>query len=409
MSVRQTVLIALLTAAISGCASSGYKSASGTDIDPKVYAQAQQRVIDEKIPDPLKDEFIAWYSEGPQNSVLHSMRAGLYAMRLGYYDIAKNCFDSAIRDVQALQAGSDQAKRSENKFVAEKEKWFKGESYERSALYFYRGLLYLKDQDYGNAAACFKRSELEDITGDDEPGFQGDWYSDELALALASYLNGYLGDSDAALKRAATYKSIQGKVPPPTPMTNTLVVVEVGTGPIKYAAGHYHEQLRFREDPPATVGVRADLPYQQTLVSAAAENIYFQATTRGTRQVDYILKGKANFKEGTTVATAALATAAIATTDVDKSGITSGALALAAIGTAITSALITPEADIRSWDNLPHSVYLLNLNIPDNIQAIAISGLDANGKITVQTTVPLIACNNGKAKPFKIGFIYLNN
>jgi hypothetical protein len=409
MSVRQTLLIALLTAAISGCATSGHKSASGTDIDPQVYAREQQRVIDEKIPEPLKDEFIALYSEGPQNSVLHSMRAGLHAMRLGYYNIARKCFDSAIRDVEALQAGADQAKRSASKFVADKEKWFKGESYERSALYFYRGLLYLKDQDYGNAAACFKRSELEDITGNDEPGFQGDWYSDELGLALASYLNGYPGDADVALKRAATYQSIQGQVPPPSPLTNTLIVVEIGTGPLKYSAGRYHEQLRFREEAPATVSVRADLPNQQTLTTAAAENIYFQATTRGTRQVDYILKGKANFKEGSQVATAALAVGAIAASDVDKSGITSGALALAAIGTAITSALTTPEADTRSWDNLPHSLYLLNLNLSPNIQGVAISGLDAGGKVTQQAGVPLVTCNNGRAKPFKIGFLYLNN
>ncbi|MDR1191104.1 MAG: hypothetical protein LBK60_05475 [Verrucomicrobiales bacterium] len=395
---------------LSACATSGYKSASGTDIDAKVYTDAQRRVVDEKIPEPLRADFTALYSEGQQNSVLHSMHGGLTALRMGEYGIAKRLFDGAIRDVEALQAGSAQARRAAGNFVGDREKWFKGESYERSALYFYRGLLYLQDHDYGNAAACFKRSELEDITGDDAPGFSGDWYSDELGLALASWFNGYPADADAALRRAAKYQSIQGQVPPPTARTNTLLVVEVGIGPIKYAAGRYREQLRFHEDTPATVSVRAEPPGASSL-SAAAENLYFQATTRGTRQVDYILNGKANFKEGTGVAAAALALGAVAVADSqrgrrhnDTAGLASGALALAAIGAAITSSLTTPEADTRAWNNLPHSIFLLNLTLPASTVSVTVSGLDAGGRVTQSIAVPL---NNGK--PLRIGYVYLNN
>jgi tetratricopeptide (TPR) repeat protein len=403
-------LCALVLIAFSGCASSGYKSASGTDIDAQVYADAQRRVVDEKIPEPLRAEFTALYSEGQQNSVLHSMRAGLTALRLGEYGIARRLFDGAIRDVEALQAGAAQAERAASKFVGDREKWFKGESYERSALYFYRGLLYLRDGDFGNAAACFKRSELEDITGDDAPGFSGDWYSDELGLALASYWNGYPADADAALRRAATYHSIQGKVPPPTPLTNTLLVVEVGAGPIKYAAGRYHEQLRFREEPPATVTVSAAPPGRSSQ-SAAAENLYFQATTRGARQVDYILDGKANFKEGAGVAAVALGVGAIAVADshADRSGIASGALALAAVGAAITSALTTPEADIRSWDNLPHSIFLLNLALPAGATGVTVSGLDAQGRATASAAVSLNTVTVSGGKKFNLGFARFSN
>jgi hypothetical protein len=411
MKQRPGASLLLITLLLASCATGGRKSASGTDIDPQVYAQAQQRVADEKIPAPLAAEFTALYSEGKQNSVLHSMRAGLAALRLGYYDLAKRCLDSAIRDVEALQDGASQARRAAGKFVGDKEKWFKGESYERSALYFYRGALYLRDGDFGNAAACFKRSELEDITGDDEPGFSGDWYSDELALALASYQNGYPADAHAALKRAATFHSIQGNVPPPTPLTNTLIIIEAGVGPLKYAAGQYREQLRFRETPPATATVRATPPGPGSQ-SAAAENLYFQATTRGTRQVDYILNGKASFKQGTGIAAIALGASAIAVADshADRSGIAAGALALAAIGAAVTSALTTPEADTRAWDNLPHSIFLLNLALPASAASVTVTALDTGGRVTQTAAVPLtpVTGRDGK-KTFNIAFLHLNN
>lgn len=394
-------LLPVLALCLHGCAS-GPRSASGTDIDPAALVSARQLVEQKQIPAPLQPEFIALYSEGRQNSVLHAMRAGLQALRLGYYDLAKETFDQAIREVQSLQEGADQAKRSKSKFVAETEKWFKGESYERSALYFYRGTLYLRDADYGNAAACFKRSELEDITGDDAPDFKGDWYSDELGLALASYLNGFPEDAATALQRADTYKSKQGVVPLPDATTNTLIVVEVGNGPFKYRGGKYGEQLHYSEDPPAITHLSVSAGSIAT-ESAAAENLYFQATTRGTRQVDYILGDKASFKEDTGNAALGLAAGAVVASQVDNTGISSAILGLAALGTAITSATTTPQADIRSWENLPHSIYLINLNLPPEVQTVTVSGLDASGSTVRQLTVSLVS-DKVNAKGFRMAF-----
>ena len=386
---------------LTSCASNSPRSASGTDIPPAAIAGAQQQVEQRQIPEPLKPEFIALYSEGRQNSVLHAMRAGLAALRLGRHDLAKETFDQAISEVEAMQEGAKQAERAKSKFVAEKEKWFKGESYERSALYFYRGLLYLEDQDYGNAAACFKRSQIEDITGDDAKDFAGDWYSDELGLALASYLNGFPDDATVALQRAEKFPSKQGNVPPPNTTTNTLIVVEVGQGPFKYRGGKYHEQLRFQEYPPVIRQIRASSP--PPLISAAAENLYFQATTRGTRTIDCILGDKASFKEDTANATVGLAAGAIAASQLDNSGISAGVLGLAALGTAIFSATANAEADARSWNNLPHSIYLLNLNLPPESTSVSIEGLDAAGTVVNQLTIPLVSTRMND-KPFRIAF-----
>jgi hypothetical protein len=343
-----------------------------------VLLEAENRVNLENVPEPLKPYYVALYSEGKQNLVLHAMRGGLAAMRLGYDDRAKELFDQAIEEVESMQEGARQAERAKSKFVAEREKWFKGESYERAALYFYRGLLYLKDQDFGNAAACFKRSEIEDITGDDAKDFSGDWGSDELGLALASYKDGEDGDAEAALKRREGFHSLQGEVPVPTRKTNLLVVVEVGEAPMKYRAGQYKEQLKFNEQPSNIKMIRAS--FDDTKVgSAAAENLYVQATTRGKRQLDYILGDKASFKEDTKNAGVGLAAGAVAASQVDHSGIASGVLALASLGTFLASGATKAEADIREWNNLPDCIYMLNLEVPEGVDTIDLAGLDKDG------------------------------
>ncbi len=404
--VRLPVFLALpaLALLITGCATTGPVSASGTPVRPEKLKEAQRLVEEQGIPNELRPCYIALYSEGSQNAVLHAMRGGLAAMRLKRFDLAKQLFDRAIAGVEALQEGADQAERAKSKFVKEQEKWFKGESYERAALFLYRGLLYLHDGDFGNAAACFKRSQLQDIKGEDMKDFEADWGSSELGLALASYK---LNDSEAAqaaLTRAALFPSRQGDVPPPTPDTNLLIVVEVGEGPVKYRSGQHGEQLRFAETPSAIREIEFGFPGSPSFRSAAAENLCVQATTRGTRQVDYILHGKAAFKEGTGAAALGLGTAAIATSQSDKNGIASGVLGLLALGSAIASATTEPAADIRSWDNLPHSIYLLNLTVPKGQDVVELSAVSNAGAKISSLTVPLPPAGTPE-KPLQVIFV----
>jgi tetratricopeptide (TPR) repeat protein len=362
------------------------RSASGTKIDSTLLLSAEQTVTQRNIPPELREEFIALYSQGRQNSVLHAIRAGLSALRIERYDLARETFDQAIREVEALQEGSAQAERAKSRFVAEREKWFKGESHERAALYFYRGLLYLRDEDFGNAAACFKRSQIQDITGEDAPDFSGDWLSSEIGLALASYRNGFPADALAARQRAERFPNRPHSVSWPTPETNTLLVVEVGRGPFKYRGGRQGEQLRYSESTTQVARIRVTAPAIQE-ESGATENLFFQATTRGNRQIDFILDGKASFKEDTGTASVGLAAAALAASQTERSGIAAGVLSLAALGTALASASSDPSADTRNWDNLPHSIYLLNLNLPNPPPALQMEALDAAGNVLNTSTV----------------------
>jgi len=358
------------------CASSGVVSASGTPVSQKALADAEARVTQENIRPELRPYYIALYSEGRQNSVLHAMEGGLQAMRLGDYGIAAQLWDQAIREVEAMQYGEKQAKRAQSKFVGEEEKWFKGEPYERSSLYFYRGLLYLNAGDFDNACACFKRSQIEDITADDKAGFAGDWQSDELALALASYWANRPADAQAALQRIKSFASYKPGIKEHDPSNNLLVFIGVGDAVMKVREGRMGEKLAFREHPTAMQFAEAEIG-DTRMVTPVAEDLFFQATTRGGRKIDSILKGKAQFKEGAGIAAVGLGAGAIAAADVDKSGYTSLGLAVAAIGAAALSAATDPEADVRTWSNLPHSIFLLPLTVTPGTN-VKITALGAN-------------------------------
>ena len=367
------VLLPLLSAA---CATTNRPlSASGKPISPEAISNAVRTVEEQQIPESIRQPFVAMYAEGRENQALYAMRAGLAAMYIGDFPLAARTLDMATADVDSLMAGEKEAQRASGKFVKEQEKWFKGENYERSALFFFRGLLYLATNDFGNAAACFKRAQLYDITGDDAPGFAGDWYSCEWTLAFAAYKQGFPEEAKQAMERAAKFSTRQGDVPPPEPNQNVLVVVLTGGGPIKTRAGKYGERLVYVEGPNPVTEVEIREGSRVLARSAAAESLYVQASTRGTRQVDYLLAGKANFKQGTAVAAAALGAGAVIASQQHNGGTAAGILAGLALVSALVSSATTPEADIRTWNNLPHSIFLIGLTLPPGEQKLEVRGI----------------------------------
>lgn len=390
---RAHVALVFLILLFGGCAS-GPQNASGGVIKPEAIQLAHQLVAQRQIPPEIRTEFFSLYAEGRQNSVLHAMRAGLAALRIQRRDLAKEVWDQAIREVEEMQYGQAQAERAKSKFVGEREKWFKGEPYERSALYLYRGLLYLEDQDFGNAAACFKRAQVMDITADDASDFSGDWISAEAALILASYRQNDLQTVEQSLQRIRSYHEFKGSFSLPTATTNAVLIVEMGRGPIKWGDGKFGELLRFKEAPLSVQKMKlSSLSEEQEVVR---EKIYFQASTRGGRLIDAVLDDKASFKEDTQNATLGLAGGAVVASQAEQSGIAAGVLGLAAVGTGIFSAVTSPQADLRSWENLPHSLYLLFLTVPPEGVKGEWRALDAEGKEIIKKSFEVPFSNSSK-------------
>ena len=73
-------------------------------------------------------------------------------------------------------------------------KHFKGEPYERAMSYYYRGLLYMLEEDYENARACFKAGIIQDAFAEENQN-RCDF---ALLLFLEAFCSLKLGDQELA-------------------------------------------------------------------------------------------------------------------------------------------------------------------------------------------------------------------
>ena len=336
----------------------------------------------------------------PRDKVLWQYRTAAAAMRRGQFAEAKSLLDDALLTLQGIYGKDVEARKSRGYFNKESRKTFIGEPYERSMAYFYRGVLYWMDGELDNARACFRSAEFEDSDAE-KSEFKGDWVLPDYLDGLATLKLG--GDGSDAFNRAkASAKNIN--LPEYQPQANVLIITEFGPGPIKYSTGEYHQELRFRARSSPIIAARIktdniDLPV------APCDNLVYQATTRGGRVMDHVLANKAVFKSTTdTLGTAAIVSGAI------LAGAGSGShsatdeigfgLLLAGLASKLISSAATPEADIRSWDNLPHFISYAAITLPPGEHKMTVEFESAGGVIsqnlTKEVTINIAATDKDK-------------
>ena len=338
-------------------------------------------------------------AEGPpRDKVLWQYRTAAAAMRQGQYDVAKPLFDDALLTLQGIYGNDPEARKARGYFSAEAKKNFIGEPYERSLAYFYRGVIYWMDGELDNARACFKSAEFEDSDAENKE-YAGDWVLPDYLDGLATAKLG--GDGSDALKRAqANARNIT--VPPYNLNANVLFVVEFGPGPLKYASGQYGEELRFRTRPSPVLSARIQTT-GVNLTVAPTDDVNFQATTRGGRVMDHVLANKAVFK-GTTSAVGDVALIGGLTTAAASGNHTTQAvglgIALAGLISKGISAATTPEADTRTWDNLPQFISFATATLSPGPHVVRVEFLDAAGKPVENLTkiINLEIPNDGRNK-----------
>ena len=287
-----------------------------------------------------------------RDQVLWSYRNAALAMRAGRFDQAKTELEEALSRLGGIYGPDKAAASARSLFNEEAKKNFIGEPYERVMAYYYRAILYWMDGEPDNARACFRTGQLLDSDAENKT-YAGDY-------ALLDYLDGFAcvklaADGSDAFARAQSHTR-STPLPPYSPRANVLFFVEFGNGPLKYAAGQYREQLRFREGNSSVKSAVIKVG-GQTLPAPAYDDLYFQASTRGGRVMDHILAGKAQFKAGANsigdvaiISGAVLASHQKRRSNADEIG---AGLLLFGLASKLVSAATTPTADTRCWENLP--------------------------------------------------------
>lgn len=317
-------------------------------------------------------------TQGERNAVLNHMRSGLAAMELGAYEAAERSFDRALLGIETIYAENPDAEAARSLWIKENRKDFKGEPYERAMAYYYRGLLYLREGDYENARASFRGGMLQDTLAEDET------YSQD--FGLLAFLDGWAshcnGDFDLAEESFAEAREHVPWLARPGASVNLLLLAETGRGPRKIATGEYLELLTFARGAGFGDTQARFLVGNEAVPAELAEDLFFQATTRGGRQVDHVLDGKASFKSGTDTVGDVMLAAGVAAAHTGASyGNEDAALAGAviALGGLVAKGIagaMRPEADTRTWDNLPDRVHLAVAQSPAGRDSIKVQFLD---------------------------------
>ncbi len=251
-------------------------------------------------------------------------------------------------------------------FGGEIKKVYKGEPYERSSLYAILALLFLNEGDVDNALACCKSGLLHDADS------SGEVHSSDHALLyfLASRCHQIRGDAeDAERMRNAAVRALgirsQGESDSgglPDTDGNVLLVFWVGTGPSLLPGGEYNEKrmiLPGRSTVDALAVVRDDIV--SDLCCGYIGDVSYQATTRGGRVMDNVLRDQAALKGGTQTAGNILLGAGVAAAAVNPY------VGLGVIGAGLlahgVSYAMNPVADVRHWKNLPDRFVLASMRL----------------------------------------------
>jgi tetratricopeptide (TPR) repeat protein len=359
--VLRLAAVALALAALSQGASAGFFSSSNEESSSQVLAEATRYASTQEA--WARPFAYALYRDGEWGAVLNFQRLGVAAMQINRPDVARKAFDQAIQRVEAIYADDPNAARARSVFNAEKVKDFKGEPYERAMLYYYRGLLYLHDGDYQNARASFLAADRHvSLSSAESTAFKSDF-------GLMKYLAGWASACDDDGPRSAALVSEARGADPliarlQEALPSALVLVDSGPAPVKWGGGTQHEVLKFRagtgDDPDLALVLGGERSSQWSVVGDLAH----QATTRGGREIDGIMAGKAKFKDNTdavgTVASdigtrAALMGAINNDRGMANLGMAGMLIGLIAKGVAASA---VAAADTRAWDTLPGRILM---------------------------------------------------
>ncbi|GAA6170926.1 hypothetical protein NBRC116592_05960 [Colwellia sp. KU-HH00111] len=345
----------------------------------KEQAQRNSQFLENR-PVEYQKLYKKYLRQGEHNAVLNLMEIGTQALKDENLNEAAYAFDNALKRIEMVFADNEAALKARSLWYGEQEKDFKGEPYERVMAYYYRGLVYLMQGDYENARATFQSGILQDAFAEEQQ-FRADFST---LILLVGWSAAMMNSEHLMTDAYRELKAINANVTLPEKHHNVIFIAETGKSPRKLRDGVGHYDLVFRrgkkfKDKSAKMTLtEKEIPLMLT------DDLYVQATTRGGRAVDRIIKGKVLFKEGAeavgeTLATVGNTVVQLSSIDNNNSGAGIGAaLTLVGVGAKIFSKNVNAKADNRYWKSLPNKIlmstaYVENL---DNLKDISVHYLD---------------------------------
>ncbi len=322
---------------------------------------------------PLVPYMTKLEAEGERNWVLNLDELSVAAMRARSSEIAERALDEATLLINQIFGSGPDTRAARSIFFSENAKIFKGDPYERSMAFFYRGVLYMQEGDWQNARAMFRSAVLQDAFAEEEQN-RADWVIFDYLIAVCEAQLGRDFYAEQSYQRAMeqydamvnNYREFAGqRLPtdaarPPLPRRedNLLVIVQSGAGPQKIHAGLYGEFAAFerRSSNIAAPAVRVgDEPVPATMT----DSVYYQSATRGGREFDRIQGRKVIFKSVTgAIGEVGVYTGAIvlAHSDHHEEAMAGAMIMAAGLLVTVVSGLARPDADIRHWRSLPDAL-----------------------------------------------------
>ena len=266
----------------------------------------------------------------------------------------------------------------------EKEKFFKGDGYERATLYAFLAMSFMEKGDFVNALKCVQCGILAD-SDSEKMDYRADY-------ALLPYI-GYVAACNAggnwrqeAKKYDALVRELTGTAPSGMALPNALLVAWIGRGADRTLGGEFDEKRFVRRGTPRgeldAIAIRAD--GVEVFSFPGLADLNFQATTRGTRVMDYVLDSKATAKRGLAAsANVLLAFGANCFTAGATSGNVAFATVMFSVGgicvgigcpTHLIGMAINARADDRCWQSLPGRLVVVPLNIPRRKMKVELRG-----------------------------------
>jgi tetratricopeptide (TPR) repeat protein len=330
-----------------------------------------------------------------EDYVLNNVRLGSASLVDYDLDEAEAAFYRAYEVINSVNV-NDAGRSSAAVFLAEKLKVWKGEPFERAMTNFYLGVIYYIREDYSNARGAFENA-LFKLRDYGEGGPRGDEYREvESNFSIAHLMLGKcwlkLGNEEKArdmfsrvghlrpdLRNLVDWERMQ--------RSNVLLVVDYGQGPQKVLAGD-NSVVAFAPHPTQVgpvprpvIRVNGQVVHPNG-VGPPPIDLLELAQDRRWQSIDTIRVFKSVLGSGLMVAGAYQGT---------KERPDPGSAAALLLGGALLKA--TATGDVRHWEMLPRSVFIVPLYLPPGRHNVSVSFNDGSG----QTWRGIAAPEHGEA------------